>query len=246
MIHIYYDLHLHSCLSPCAGEDMTPNNLVNMSLLLGYDMIAVTDHNSCRNIPAAVKAGAANGLTVVPGMELCTQEEAHVICLFPTVEASLEFDRYIAERMPKIRNKPEIFGRQTLMDENDTIMGEEEFLLLNAASISVNDVQKAVRSFGGTAFPAHIDRNAYSVIATLGFIPPEAGFLAAEISSAGDVQKLLQSNPELCGKILLQNSDSHYLENMPEPAASVLLPEKTPECLIAALDGTIKTEWNRS
>ncbi|MBW7572543.1 PHP domain-containing protein [Caproiciproducens faecalis] len=245
MNRVYYDLHLHSCLSPCGSDDMTPNNIVNMALLLGYNMIAVTDHNSCRNTPAAVKAGAKNGLPVVPGMELCTQEEAHVICLFPTVEAALAFGRYVEERMPKIRNRPEIFGRQTVMDEQDTVIGEEEALLLNASSISVNRVQKLVRGYGGTAFPAHVDKSAYSVISNLGFLPPEAEFTAAEISEGGDVKSLLLSHPELNDKIFLKNSDAHYLENMTDASASVLLPEKTPECLIAALNREIQTEWDR-
>lgn len=245
MIRIFYDLHLHSCLSPCGSGDMTPNNLVNMALLLGYDIIALTDHNSCRNVPAAVRAGAARGLPVVPGMELCTQEEAHVICLFPTVEAALDFDRYVAQRIPKIRNRPEIFGCQTVMDEQDTVIGEEETLLLNAASISVNHVRSLACGFGGTAFPAHVDRSAYSVLSSLGSLPPEADFTAAEISAKGDVQTLLHRNPELRDLILLKNSDAHYLENMPDPSASVLLPEKSPKCLIAALNREIQTEWNR-
>ena len=86
-----YDLHLHSCLSPCGDMDMTPNNIVGMAKLLGYDIIALTDHNTCRNTPAAVQAGERQGLVVVPGMELCTREEAHVVCLFPTAEAALAF-----------------------------------------------------------------------------------------------------------------------------------------------------------
>ena len=84
-----YDLHLHSCLSPCGDTDMTPNNLVNMAALLGCDIIALTDHNTCRNTPAAVKVGQATDVLVIPGMELCTAEEAHVVCLFETVEDAL-------------------------------------------------------------------------------------------------------------------------------------------------------------
>ncbi len=243
-MRIYYDLHLHSCLSPCGSDEMTPVNIVNMALLLGYDMIALTDHNSCRNTPAAVKIGEENGLTVVPGMELCTAEEAHVICLFPTVNAAMRFQRYVTERSVKIKNKPEIFGRQLVMDEYETVIDEEENLLLNAAAISVNDIQRAAHDFGGAAFPAHVDRNAFSVIASLGAIPPEAGFAAAEIAAGGNAQKLLQTNPELNGKILLLNSDAHYLENMPEPKAWIDLPEKTPECLIEALRGKLKINWS--
>ena len=90
-MRVYYDLHIHSCLSPCGDNDMTPNNIVNMSLLNGMDMIALTDHNSCKNCRAAVRAGEEAGVTVVPGMELTTSEEAHVVCLFPTVEQAEAF-----------------------------------------------------------------------------------------------------------------------------------------------------------
>lgn len=231
----YYDLHLHSCLSPCADDDMTPNNIVNMALLLGYDIIAVTDHNSCQNVPAVVRAGQANGLTVVPGMELCTAEEVHVICLFPTVEAALGFDRFVSERMPRIKNRPEIFGRQTVMDENDAATGEEDILLLNASAIGLNSVRETACRFGGTAFPAHIDRSAYSVLANLGGFPPEAGFTAAEISRKGNVRALLEQYGELAEMHLLSNSDAHTLEDMPDRSASIILPEKTPECLISVL-----------
>ena len=146
-------------------------------------MIALTDHNTCLNTPAAVKAGERIGLPVIPGMELCTEEEAHVVCLFPTVEDALCFDQLVREKRPPFPNDPEIFGRQIIMDENDEEVGEEKDLLINAAQISVNEVLELARSCHGTAFPAHVDKNAYSVIASLGFIPPEAGFQTIEISA---------------------------------------------------------------
>ena len=101
-----YDLHTHSCLSPCVDNDMTPNNLVNMAALLGCEILAVTDHNTCRNAPAAVRVGEAAGVLVIPGMELCTAEEAHVVCLFETVEAALAFDEYVAAHTMHIPNRP--------------------------------------------------------------------------------------------------------------------------------------------
>ena len=118
-MRVYYDLHIHSCLSPCGDNDMTPNNIVNMSLLNGMDMIALTDHNSCKNCRAAVRAGEEAGVTVVPGMELTTSEEAHVVCLFPTVEQAEAFGDYVESRSPEIRNRPEIFGDQLIMDWQD-------------------------------------------------------------------------------------------------------------------------------
>ena len=234
---VKYDLHMHSCLSPCGSDDMTPGNLVNMAALLGFDLIALTDHNTCRNVPAAVAAGKRAGIVVVPGMELCTSEEAHVICLFPTPEAALAFGAMVYEKLPPMDNDPGIFGRQLVMDEDDNILDEERRLLIGAADIGVDQVLAMAQSYGGTAFPAHVDKPAYSVIASLGAIPPEAGFRAAELSANADLEKLLKTNPELNGMLLLRDSDSHYLENMPDPGPCLELPEATPECLIAYLNG---------
>lgn len=162
-----YDLHLHSCLSPCGDTDMTPNNLVNMAALLGCDIIALTDHNTCRNTPAAVKVGQATDVLVIPGMELCTAEEAHVVCLFETVEDALAFDKYVCAHIPKVPNRPEIFGEQWILNENDEKIGEISELLITATDISINDVQALVKKFNGVAFPAHVDKDAYSVTASL-------------------------------------------------------------------------------
>ena len=175
----HYDLHIHSCLSPCGDNDMTPNNLVQMALLSGCDVIALTDHNTCRNAPAAMEAGARNGLLVIPGMELCTAEEAHVVCLFETLEGALEFDHYIYENMPHVKNRPEIFGEQRLLDGEDGPVGEEENLLLVSSFVGVDQVVGLAAQYGGVAFPAHVDRDSFSVIASLGAIPAEAGFTAA-------------------------------------------------------------------
>lgn len=244
-MRLFYDLHLHSCLSPCGSDEMTPNNLVNMAALLGFQMIAVTDHNACGNAGAAVEAGRAAGLVVVPGMELCTAEEAHVVCLFPTVAAAEEFEAIVVRHSPPLRNRPEIFGRQLRRDALDEVVGEEERMLLAASLLSVEEAAVQVRSLGGAAFPAHVDRDSYSLIASLGAIPPEPGFRAAEISPAGDPRAMLKMHPGLCGMLLPMNSDAHYLENMPDPCAWMELPEASPEALIAALNGEIRVPWYR-
>ena len=236
-MRIYYDLHLHSCLSPCGSDDMTPANLVNMAKLLGFDMIALTDHNSCRNVPAAVAAGKEAGIIVVPGMELCTEEEAHVVCLFPNVETSLEFSEFVREKSAQVENRPEIFGNQLVVNERDEVVDREEILLINAAGISVNEVSGLVRQRGGTAFPAHVDKSAYSVISNLGAVPPEAEFTAAEISPRGNVREVLEHNPELKELLLLTNSDAHYLENMLDPKEWLDLPECSIPCFLEVLNG---------
>ena len=224
-----YDLHTHSCLSPCGDNDMTPNNLVNMAALLGCEILAVTDHNTCRNAPAAVRVGEAAGVLVIPGMELCTAEEAHVVCLFETVEAALAFDEYVAAHTMHIPNRPEIFGEQLILNERDEEIGRIDRLLITATEISVNDVQALVASYGGVAFPAHVDKDAYSVTAALGAIPPEAGFRAAELSGGADRAAVLRLYPELQDMILLRDSDAHYLHLMQENMAQVELPARSIE-----------------
>lgn len=232
-----YDLHTHSCLSPCGDNDMTPNNLVNMAALLGCEILAVTDHNTCRNAPAAVRVGEAAGVLVIPGMELCTAEEAHVVCLFETVEAALAFDEYVAAHTMHIPNRPEIFGEQLILNERDEEIGRIDRLLITATEISVNDVQALVASYGGVAFPAHVDKDAYSVTAALGAIPPEAGFRAAELSGGADRAAVLRLYPELQDMILLRDSDAHYLHLMQENMAQVELSARTAGALLDVLRG---------
>ena len=124
MIPLYYDLHIHSCLSPCGDDDMTPANLVGMAAVKGLDVIALTDHNSCRNCAAAMRHGEICGVTVIPGMELTTSEEVHVVCLFPSLENAMSFDQFVYERILPIQNRPDIFGRQQILDEQDQVTGE--------------------------------------------------------------------------------------------------------------------------
>ena len=232
-----YDLHVHSCLSPCGDEDMTPNNLVQMALLSGCEILALTDHNTCRNAPAAIKAGEQNGLLVIPGMELCTAEEAHVVCLFETLEGALDFDQYVYENMPHVKNKPEIFGAQPILNEEDQQVGEEEHLLLVSSFISVDQVVGLAGQYGGVAFPAHVDRDSYSVIASLGAIPPEAGFTAAEVTRECDFAAFSQLHPELQSLAIFRDSDSHYLETLAADPCKLPLPEKSPRAVLDAVRG---------
>lgn len=232
-----YDLHTHSCLSPCGDDDMTPNNLVNMAALLGCEILALTDHNTCQNVPAAVRVGEAAGVLVIPGMELCTAEEAHVVCLFETVEGALAFDEYAAAHTVCIPNRPEIFGEQRILNERDEETGKIDRLLITATEIGVNEVQALAALYGGAAFPAHVDKNAYSVTAALGAVPPEAGFRAAELSHGADRAAVCRLYPELRDMLLLRDSDAHYLHLMQENMAQVELPERSAKALLDVLRG---------
>lgn len=244
-VQVYYDLHLHSCLSPCGDNDMTPYNLVNMAALQGLQMIALTDHNSCLNCPAAMEAGARAGVLVIPGMELCTAEEAHIVCLFPALLQALSFSEYVKKHIPPIGNRPEIFGEQRVMDAEDGISGTEETLLTTASEIRVDRVTQLVRTYGGVCFPAHLDRPSYSVLSSLGAFEAEWGFSAAELTRAADIAGYTAKYPALEGMPLLCNSDAHYLENIPEAAAWLELEDCTIPALFAVLDGSRPCAWSR-
>lgn len=229
---LYYDFHTHSCLSPCGDNDMTPYNLVNMAKLLGLDIIALTDHNTCENCASAVKAGEAIGLTVIPGMELCTSEEVHVVCLFPDVESAMKFSDYVISSMPPVKNRPDIFGEQLIMDETDNVIGRQEKLLTIASAISISDVCRTVEDYGGVCYPAHIDRSSYSVLSNLGMITEDMGFSAVEMTAEADRETLLRNHPILNGVQIFVDSDAHYLENMKDAENIIDIPENTAKAVI--------------
>lgn len=204
-------MHIHSALSPCGDNDMTPNNIVNMSLLKGLDVIAITDHNTCGNA-AAVMAAAGENLLVIPGMEVETSEEVHMACYFPTLDAALAMEREVKKALPPIKNRPEIFGNQYYMNENDEITGEEETLLVSATMLDIYEVVALVKSLGGAAVPAHIDRSSYSVLSNLGFMPPDLEVSALEITEKAR-NSLAGNYPDFR---IITNSDAHYLENIAE------------------------------
>ena len=220
----YYDLHIHSALSPCGDNDMTPNNIVNMALIKGLDIIAVTDHNTCGNV-RAVMAAAAGRLTVVPGLEVETAEEVHVVCYFPNIENAEAMSRAVQQHMPPVANRPDIFGRQYYMDAEDRVVGEEEILLVNATTLHIGEVFRLVKGFGGVAVPAHIDRPSYSILANLGMIPPDITVTAVEITSRarGEMEKKYDKYK------ILTNSDAHYLEDIAEPDYQLPLLSKNAE-----------------
>lgn len=214
---IAYDFHIHSCLSPCGDKDMTPQNIVNMAKIMGYDAIALTDHNTCGNCEATIKAGNELGLTVIPGMELCTSEEVHIVCLFPDSDKAMQFSDYVYSTLPPVKNKPGIFGEQTYMNENDEITGTEEKLLITASTISCAKAVAVVEEYGGICYPAHIDRSSFSILSNLGMIDENFGFKCAEIFDISKETELKEKHPYLKNLKIISDSDAHYLENMRIP-----------------------------
>ena len=213
MNRYYYDLHIHSCLSPCGSDDNTPNNIAGMATLCGLNIVALTDHNTCKNCPAFFEAAKRYGIIPVAGMELTTAEDIHVICLFENLSDAMAFDEEIDKRRMKIENRTDIFGNQFILDGEDNIIGEDKYLLSNATSVSLEEVPKLVQSFGGIAYPAHIDRQSNGVIEVLGTFPETPYFGIVEINRREKVEEYVKKY-SLEDKKVIISSDAHYLENM--------------------------------
>ncbi len=209
----YYDLHIHSCLSPCGDEDNTPNNIAGMAKLCGLDIIALTDHNSCKNCPAFFEAARKYGIIPIAGMELTTSEDIHVVCLFEELDRAMAFDQYIDDQRIKIKNRPDIFGRQAVLDGEDNPVCEVDSLLISATHISISDVKPLVESFGGVCYPAHIDRESNGIIAVLGSIPKDSPFDYYELYGKEMLDEL-SSTYNIPRERFIIDSDSHRLTDM--------------------------------
>ena len=227
MASITYDFHIHTCLSPCGDNDMTPANIIGMAALKGLNAIAITDHNSSLNAGAAMKLGEENGIMVIPGMELTTEEEAHVLCLFYALEDALDFSEYVYSRLLPIKNNPAVFGHQFICDENENTTGEIENLLINATSIGFSDVSKELKPYNGVMIPAHVDKSTTSVISNLGFIPPDSDFTTFECKNLANLHKLRREHPYLEKCNVITDSDAHYLWDINEAVNTLNVSEKS-------------------
>ncbi len=224
---LFYDLHIHSCLSPCGDMDMTPNNIVNMAKLLELDVIAVSDHNSAKNLPAVREAAEREGLLLIPAIEASSAEEVHLLCLFDSFEGAYACSDFFYEHLPPIVNDPEVFGRQVVMDGEDREVDEVDKLLINAMDLGIDALLPAVKEYGGLVIPAHVDKNAYSIISNLGYLPPEYGFSCIEVKNP----------PFDCGfpGKVITDSDAHYLEHISEREHFIEVEEKSIAGVLRAL-----------
>jgi len=196
---------------------MTVNNIVNMAVLKGLDLIALTDHNSSKNCPAFLEAAKAAGIRALPGMEINTMEEVHAVCLFKDLEHAMAFDEYVYSTIPPVKNKPDIFGQQLICSAEDEIVGEVEKLLITASGISFSELPYLMKQYEGVWFPSHIDRSSYSMLANFGMVPEDADFPFYEVYHTGWYHDLMEKHPELRELPWLHNSDAHYLWDISEP-----------------------------
>ena len=214
---------------------MIPANIAGMASIIGLDVIAVTDHNSCKNVPAVMEAASEYGITVIPGMELTTAEEVHVVCLFETLEDAMAFDSYVYDHLLPFPNKPEIFGQQQICNSTDQILGEVEYLLINATDISFDQVFDLVKNYHGIMIPAHVDKDTTSLISNLGFIPPDSQFICAEVKNLTKLDKLKEQHPYLKQCKIISNSDAHYLEHINEPVNRIHAKSREVKDILVAL-----------
>ena len=235
------DLHVHTVLSPCAEIEMLPPLIVSEAKIRGIDLIAITDHNASANISAVQKAALGSGITVLPGMELQTKEEVHVICLFDSIEQIVQFQNIVDQKLPPIKNRPEYFGEQLVVDDKGDFVRKEERLLITSTDLSINEAFNLVDEIGGIFIPAHVNRKANGLLEILGFVPVDIPILALEISrhiSPKDVKKIY---PQINSFEIIQNGDVHRLS---EFIGTTIFEIENPS--IREIKLALKKEANRS
>ncbi len=222
----YYDLHIHSCLSPCGDDEMTPNNIAGMGVLNGLNIMALTDHNTSKNCPAFFKAAKRQGIIPIAGMELTTAEDIHVVCIFKDLGSAMDFDGMVDSHRIKYPNRTDIFGNQLILDENDEIIASDDYFLPNATDISVEQVPGLIKQYGGFCYPAHIDREANGIISILGDFPVNSGFTAVEFHNGENIAEYNEKYAETRGKQVIVSSDAHYLWDIKEKKEYFLIDDE--------------------
>ena len=226
MTRYFYDLHIHSCLSPCGDEDMTPNNIAGMAAIKGLNVLALTDHNTAKNCPAFFVACRKQGIIPIAGIELSTEEDIHLVCLFEELDDAMRFDAVLEEHLLPIDNRPEIFGEQLILNADDEPMGEVQKLLISPTDLPIDEAIKLARSYGAHVHPAHIDRESNGIIAILGDIPSEYGFKIFEMRDRSNAERIMGTVEELNEKNILVCSDAHQLWNISEAENSFLIDDE--------------------
>jgi hypothetical protein len=222
------DLHIHSCLSPCGSLEMSPTRIVEQAVQARLNGIALTDHNTALHAPVMDRLCRKHGLAFLPGIEVTTTEEVHVLCLFAQVKDALTVGQEVYKALPDVANRPEQWGDQVVVNEQEEIEQVVEKVLANATSLSLDELYALVRKFDALFIPAHIDRPVFSLPAQLGFLPPNAGYDAVEITH----HTLPEQYAELAaGYPVITGPDAHYLADIGRHPFTF----DAPECSIAAL-----------
>jgi 3',5'-nucleoside bisphosphate phosphatase len=208
------DLHIHTVLSPCAEVEMIPPLIRRRAAELGLDLIAVTDHNACHNVEAVVQAFVGSGIHVLPGMELQSREEVHLLCLFDTVVQCQGWQQKVLTQMPSLANRENLWGPQFIVNEEGELLAQEERLLMTSVDLALEQIVEEVNAGGGMVVPAHVDRPAFSLLSNLGWIPEGLAVEALEVTSHFVPEEGYRRWPQLRSWNLIVGGDAHRLNEM--------------------------------
>jgi PHP family Zn ribbon phosphoesterase len=209
------DLHIHSCLSPCGDLDMSPRGVVETALEKGLDIIAVADHNTAENVGAVIRAAKrAGGPVVICGLEISTVEEVHVLALFETLDGAVKMQEMVYGQMSRKTNRPEVFGDQVVANEDDEVEGFNDKLLIGATGYELAHLIDTIHGFQGLAVASHLDRESYSLLGQLGFVPPGLELDGYEVSKNGDPELIAAMLPDNEESPIIMNSDAHFIRDI--------------------------------
>jgi 3',5'-nucleoside bisphosphate phosphatase len=220
------DLHIHTCLSPCAELDMHPKALVQRVLEKQLDMIAICDHNASANVPYVIAAAVGKNLKVIPAMEITTIEEVHLLALFDSLSGLLKLQAIIDQHLFG-QNDETRFGVQAIVNEQGEVEGINEQLLIGATDLSIDTLLDTIHQFEGLAIPAHIDRESFSVLSQLGFIDERSHFDALEISKLTGIEKGRIKYNDLSRYPFITSSDAHFIRDIGTSTTKFFLEEPT-------------------
>ena len=214
-LHTYRaDLHIHTVLSPCGDIEMTPRQIIAKAASRGLDIIGISDHNSTRQCAEIKKVGAREGIFVLCGAEVTTREEVHCLAFFETPEALSEFQKFLSENLMPVENDVDKFGYQLVVNEDEEVLDQEPYLLINAISKNINEVEAEVHRLNGIFIPAHINKMQNSLLSQLGFVPPDLNFDALELSKHISTESFLEKNKYLAKKTFIHSSDAHCVDDI--------------------------------
>lgn len=232
------DLHIHTCLSPCGDWEMSPRNIIQKSLEASLDLIAICDHNTSENAGAAMREGRSKGLCVLPGLEICSKEEVHILAIFGELEHALAMQEWVYASLAG-QNQPEVFGYQIVANEDNEVLGENPRLLIGATGLRLGEIVSRTHALKGLSLSAHVDRPANGIINQLGFIPPDLMLDGVEVSYRVALSKARQSLPAIGNLPCLTSSDAHFLKDIGRAHTVLSMAAPTIEEIGLALRGQL-------
>ncbi|UCC11013.1 MAG: PHP domain-containing protein [candidate division WOR-3 bacterium] len=221
------DLHVHTCLSPCADIIMSPLRIVQRSKKLKLDIIGICDHNSAENAAATIRAAEHSSVTVLPGMEIASAEEVHVLALFEKTDDVLAMQGFVYQHLPNTSNDPHLFGEQVIANEFDDFLGFHERMLMTATDIPLHTLVQKVHKYNGIAIASHADRPSFGLYGQLGFVPPDLELDAMELSPHISYEQAIIQFPDMIQFPVISSSDAHHLDDIGKNEIQLWLAEPT-------------------